>query len=169
MHARQAGNDDLDELLRIARSTFIAAFRHLNDPVVFDNYLDQQMSREALRRQLQNQDSRFFLFEHDGSTVGYTKLNTGTAQTEQLDASHMEVERIYLLPEYQGNGLGRAMMEHAITLAKAEGFSTLWLGVWQGKLDSIAFYKRMGFEKFGEHDFMMGDEPQTDDLMRLAL
>lgn len=169
MRAIAAAEIHLEDLLRVARRSFIAAFRHLNDPAVFDTYLDKEMSQESLRRQLQNPDSRFFLFESEGSTVGYTKLNVRAAQTEPMDESHMEVERIYLLPEHQGNGLGRAMMEHAIVLAKSEGFTTLWLGVWQGKLDSIAFYKRMGFQKFGEHDFMMGDEPQTDDLMRLAL
>lgn len=169
MQARLATIDDLDELLRIARSTFIAAFRHLNDPAVFDHYLDENMSREALRKQLQDPDSRFFLFESGGEHVGYTKLNTGATQTEDLDETHMEVERIYLAPSHQGKGLGRMMMEHAISLAKSEGFKTLWLGVWQHKLDSIAFYKRMGFEKFGEHDFRMGDELQTDDLMKLSL
>ena len=169
MQARLATTDDLDDLLRIARSTFIAAFRHLNDPAVFDHYLDENMSREALRKQLQDPCSRFFLFEGGGEVVGYTKLNTGSSQTEDVDDTHIEVERIYLAPSHQGQGLGRKMMEHAISLARSEGFRTLWLGVWQQKLDSIAFYKRIGFEKFGEHDFEMGNELQTDDLMKLSL
>lgn len=170
MQVKRAGTDNLDELLRIARSTFVAAFRHLNDPAVFDDYLDRQMSREALRKQLENPGSRFFIFTiDDGMAIGYTKLNTGQAQTEDLDDRHLEIERIYLAPEHQGKGLGREMMTHAVSLAKQEGFEILWLGVWQQKLDSIAFYKRMGFEKFGEHEFMMGDEPQMDDLMLLRL
>jgi ribosomal protein S18 acetylase RimI-like enzyme len=45
----------------------------------------------------------------------------------------------------------------------------LWLGVWEKNERAINFYHRWGFEKFGEHDFILGDDVQTDWLMKKEL
>ena len=70
---------------------------------------------------------------------------------------------------FKGIGSGGALLAHAIAKGRDAGLKWLWLGVWRGNEDAIAFYQRKGMEICGEHIFQFGDEPQTDYLMRLAL
>jgi ribosomal protein S18 acetylase RimI-like enzyme len=43
----------------------------------------------------------------------------------------------------------------------------LWLGVWEHNRGAIRFYERHGFVKFGEHPYYVGNDCQTDWMMRL--
>ncbi|WP_333648623.1 GNAT family N-acetyltransferase [Lacrimispora sp.] len=45
----------------------------------------------------------------------------------------------------------------------------IWLGVWEKNAKSIAFYKKSGFYEIGADSFFMGEEAQTDLLMRKDL
>jgi diamine N-acetyltransferase len=54
-------------------------------------------------------------------------------------------------------------------VAKENGFDLIWLGVWEHNVRAQAFYKHMGFEKFSSHIFMVGNDPQTDFLMKKNL
>jgi ribosomal protein S18 acetylase RimI-like enzyme len=45
----------------------------------------------------------------------------------------------------------------------------VWLGVWEKNEAAIAFYKKMGFEEAGRHSFRMGDELQTDLVMKKVI
>jgi ribosomal protein S18 acetylase RimI-like enzyme len=56
-----------------------------------------------------------------------------------------------------------------IKIAKSEGFTTLWLGVWEHNDRAIEFYKRQGFVDVGQHDFWLGKDRQIDRIMQLTL
>jgi len=60
-------------------------------------------------------------------------------------------------------------MQHCIEVARQKSARVIWLGVWEKNNKAIAFYTKWGFEKFGEHVFMLGDDPQTDWLMKKVL
>jgi hypothetical protein len=38
--------------------------------------------------------------------------------------------------------------------------------VWERNFKAQAFYRQWGFERFGEHVFQMGDDAQTDWLLK---
>jgi ribosomal protein S18 acetylase RimI-like enzyme len=44
-----------------------------------------------------------------------------------------------------------------------------WLGVWERNEKAIAFYEKLGLEKAGNHLFRMGDEIQSDYIMKKSL
>ncbi len=56
-----------------------------------------------------------------------------------------------------------------MTYAKQRNFDSIWLGVWEKNFSAIQLYHKRGFEKFGEHTFQMGDDAQTDWLLKKAL
>ena len=60
-------------------------------------------------------------------------------------------------------------MDHCITFAVQDGYDILWLGVWEHNPKAIRFYERMGFELFGAHVFLLGNDMQTDVLMKKKL
>ncbi|MFZ7104369.1 MAG: GNAT family N-acetyltransferase [Peptococcaceae bacterium] len=81
----------------------------------------------------------------------------------------LEIERIYVEKEFQGNGLGRVLMNKAIDTACAREKAYIWLGVWERNDKAISFYKKSRFYKTGTHSFFMGSEEQTDFVMRKNL
>ena len=81
----------------------------------------------------------------------------------------VEIERIYVLKEFQRKKLGQQMLEKVIELAKNLKAKYIWLGVWEKNIKAIRFYERNGFERIGEQDFMLGLEKQTDYLMNLYI
>ncbi|MGA3439460.1 GNAT family N-acetyltransferase, partial [Lactiplantibacillus plantarum] len=80
-----------------------------------------------------------------------------------------EVERIYIRKAFQHQGLGNQFMQQAIQIAKADHKQKIWLGVWEHNEPAKGFYAKWGFEQFSAHDFVMGDDRQTDLLMIKSL
>ncbi len=166
---KRVQQNELHALHKIVVETFESSFAHLNDPNNFEAYVTEKLSDVQLGKELSNPSSLFFFLVLDGKVSGYLKLNHLTAQTEQYIPNALEVERIYLLPHCQGMGIGKLMIDKAIEVAREERYTCIWLGVWQKNEGAIRFYKREGFEIFGEHIFMMGSDAQTDLMMKLEL
>lgn len=96
-------------------------------------------------------------------------MNEAAAQTDVHDEASLEIERIYVSQDFQGAGLGRLLMTYALDFAAEKRFAYVWLGVWEKNARAIRFYERNGFRKFATHVFVMGDDAQTDWLMRKDL
>ena len=45
----------------------------------------------------------------------------------------------------------------------------IWLGVWEENPRATRFYQKNGFVAFGKHIFKLGDDEQTDILMKRPL
>ena len=110
-----------------------------------------------------------FLNSFNDELAGYLKLNIGSVQTESDYPEALEIQRIYVLQKYQGQKMGLSMMQHAIAVAKKIKKSQVWLGVWEKNLKAQAFYRKSGFEKVGSHDFVLGDDIQTDYILMKEL
>ncbi|MPN23199.1 Spermidine/spermine N(1)-acetyltransferase [bioreactor metagenome] len=167
---RQCRRDELSALRELSVATFTTAFGHLNKPEDMADYCEKTFGGKPLGEQMDNPESSFWFLEADGATAGYIKLNTGSAQTEDVGASAaMEIERIYVAAPFQGQGLGAYMIQRAAALAKETGKTVLWLGVWEHNERAIRFYEAHGFSRCGSHSFFLGSDEQTDILMQRDL
>lgn len=162
----ETGIQDIAILRRLSIDTFEPAFASGNTRANMDAYMGQAFSEEQLGSELQNPESQWFFAAVDSIPAGYLKLNFGPAQTELQAPNALEIERIYVLPEYYRAGVGQRLLDHALHLARQKGLVYVWLGVWEHNPRAIRFYEKNGFVRFGEHPFTMGDEVQTDWLMR---
>lgn len=77
----------------------------------------------------------------------------------------VELKRFYVDSPWQGSGLARELMTAVEEAARARGGRELWLGVWQRNERARAFYRKCGFRKVGTQVFVVGTDPQTDDVM----
>jgi ribosomal protein S18 acetylase RimI-like enzyme len=161
--------DDVETLLSLAAQTFSDAFAAMNTPETMQAYLAEAFTREKFLDELSNPHSQFYFLLADGNLAGYIKLNDTDAQSDLQDPQALEIERIYVHRDFQGQGLGRALIEFALQKALEMGKSSAWLGVWQKNLSAIAFYQKMGFMIAGEHSFRMGEELQSDWVMKKSL
>ncbi len=159
--------DDLDQLEAIGRITFVETYSSQNSEQNIKEYLDKEFSSYQLKKELNNPNSEFFSAELKHRTIGYLKVNFGNSQTEILDGTTLEIERIYVLKEFQGQNIGQMLYEKAITVAKQKMVDYVWLGVWERNQKAIKFYHKNGFTAFDKHIFKLGNEQQTDIMMRL--
>jgi ribosomal protein S18 acetylase RimI-like enzyme len=132
-------------------------------------YLEEGFSDEKLTTELNNPDSEFYFAFQENEVIGYLKINHGQSQTELKDETAMEIERIYVLKDFHGKNIGQLLFEKAIELATQKNANYIWLGVWEENPRAINFYKKNGFVEFDKHIFVLGDDEQTDIMMRLEL
>jgi ribosomal protein S18 acetylase RimI-like enzyme len=160
---------DLAKLVEISKTTFIKAFEKDNNPEDFKNYIQFAFSKEKLTTELLNTNSEFYFTYLNKKLVGYFKLNKNEAQTEQFHTKTIELERIYVLEQFQNQGIGKHMLFKIISIAKTNNVSFLWLGVWKKNVAAIKFYLQHNFKKFDTHFYYIGTDKQTDWLMKLDL
>lgn len=161
--------NEVEQLQSISRQTFSETFSGSNSKENMDKYLNENLSIQKLSEELNNESSHFFFIKDGERNIGYLKLNMGPSQTELKDERALEIERIYVIQEYQGKKVGQQLYEKAIQVAKEKKAQYVWLGVWEENHKAIQFYNKNGFEVFDKHVFVLGDEKQTDLMMRLFI
>ncbi|KRM78354.1 protease synthase and sporulation negative regulatory PAI 1 domain protein [Lapidilactobacillus dextrinicus DSM 20335] len=166
---RQINQTNLKELQKISRETFADTFGKQNTAADLQEYLDTAYSDAKLTAELQNSASFFYFIEVEQVLAGYLKLNIDHAQTEAMGDQSLEIERIYIKPEFKRQGLGKQLYQKALIVAQQKQKQTIWLGVWEENQPALKFYQRLGFTQFGDHVFQLGDDSQRDLLMRLSI
>jgi ribosomal protein S18 acetylase RimI-like enzyme len=124
---------------------------------------------QNIQEQLNNPGSDFYFVMLNGEVAGYLKLNTGDAQTDFRDKNALEIERIYVSGEHHGKKIGKQLLDFALAIAQNKQLEYVWLGVWEHNYNARGFYEHNGFEVFSSHEFILGDDRQTDLLMRKQL
>jgi len=160
---------DLALLIDIAKTTFIDAFESSNNSEDFEDYITSAFSEKQVKSELLNSNCTFYFAYIDNTLVGYFKLNEKDAQQEIFNSSSIELERIYVLEDFQKQQIGKQLLYKAIEIAKMKQVDFLWLGVWEHNKEAIRFYKKHGFEKFGTHPYYLGTDKQTDWLLKLEV
>lgn len=166
---KQVTLNDIEQLKEIGRKTFYETFSAGNTEENMKKYLEEGFSKEKVTAEINNQNSVFYFAMLDGKVIGYLKLNFGKSQTELQDDTALEIERIYVLKEYHGKKVGQVLYEKAMKVAREKNVNYVWLGVWEENPRAINFYQKNGFVEFDKHIFKLGDDEQTDIMMRLQL
>ena len=161
------GINDVLKLQSISSITFSQTFNEYNSSSDMEVYLNNSYSIEKLKSEINNPNSEFFFAMDGEKVVGYLKINIKEAQTEKKDLGAFEIERIYVDQLYQGKKIGQLLFNKAIEIAKSKKVSYVWLGVWEENHKALAFYKKNSFIPFDKHIFKLGNDEQTDIMMRL--
>ncbi len=157
---------ELPQLLLFAEHTFRVAFEHDNNPTDFKIYCDEAFTPHQFQEEWSNTQSKFFFGRIDDQVVAYLKLNFDK-QPHELDGQQtVQVERLYVAPNRQGQGLGVQMLNFAYQEAQNIGANWIWLSVWQVNPPALRFYERCGYEVFGTETFQIGNDPQIDWLVK---
>lgn len=166
---RKVTPDDIKQLQEIGRKTFTETFSDTNTEENMKRYLDKSFSSRKLITELNDKNSEFYFAICGSNIIGYLKLNCGQSQTEIKDAKSLEIERIYVLKKFHGKNIGQLLYDKAIQIARQANADYIWLGVWERNLRAISFYRKNGFVEFDKHIFKLGNDEQTDIMMKLNL
>jgi len=168
---RVANSTDLEAIRALSINSFQSAFADENNGADIAAYVNETFSVEKLSAELANSNNTFLLLflEAEDTPMGYAKLRSGTTEPSVSGEHPIELERLYLDSAAIGFGLGTALMQASLETAKAQGYETIWLGVWEHNARAIAFYKRWHFQTVGSHVFQLGSDAQTDWIMMRSL
>jgi ribosomal protein S18 acetylase RimI-like enzyme len=169
MEIRRLTGEDALLLQEIGRKTFAETFSSTNSKENMEKYLEEGFSLAKLQAEINDPNAEFYFAMQDNSIIGYLKLNIGQSQTEIKNDNALEIERIYVLTEFHGQNIGQQLFEKALEQAYVQKVDFIWLGVWEENKRAIQFYTKNGFVAFDKHIFKLGDEEQTDIMMKLKL
>lgn len=91
-----------------------------------------------------------FISELDEISVGWIKLFNNVSQ------NRFYVSSLYVLPKFQGYGVGTKLMDKAEEIAKSKNYDHIWLGVMNENKKALNWYQKQGFNFIEEEPFQMG-------------
>ena len=182
---RRATPEDAEALSVLASTCYIQTFGQLYSSEDLDRFIHEAYSPEVLRAELADpKRATWLLFEElsldtdsapsparideasEGTLIGYVTVCPAHLPHPDVKPTDGEVQRLYLLREYQGGGRGSMMLRHAIDYLLADGPRPLWIGCFSENFGAQRLYGRHGFKLVGEYKFMVGDHADREFIMR---
>ena len=114
---KRCEKDNLNVLIEISKETFISTFEDSNTEENLKEYIESAFNTNKMYEELLNENSVFYILYDDKIPVGYLKLNEGEGQSDIKDYNSLEIERIYVVKEFQGMGIGKILLDKAIEFA----------------------------------------------------
>lgn len=166
---RLAFPGDAPSLAMLAERTFRDTFGARNSPGNMDLHCAKAFGPEIQQQEIGDRGLVTTIAETDGQMVGYSQLRLLRTHPNVVAERPAELNRIYVLAEWQGRGVAGHLMQNARDTATRAGSDVLWLGVWEHNPKAMAFYRKFGLEIVGTNAFMLGEERQRDLVMAVKL
>jgi ribosomal protein S18 acetylase RimI-like enzyme len=166
---KKAGENDVSLLANLSWQTFFDTYASYNTKEDMQLFMDKNFSKNIVEKEIRDSKTTFALAYLKREVVGYVKLSEGGNAGDPETKNAIEIARLYAVKNKIGSGVGKALMEYSIETARKKNADALWLGVWSQNQRAIQFYRKFGFEKFGDHTFLLGTDAQDDWLMKLDL
>ncbi|MGF9965827.1 N-acetyltransferase family protein [Bacillus rhizoplanae] len=132
---REMKEEDIPSVQHVAKNSWNDTYTDIIPISVQERFLQHAYSYDMMKHRLQH--SHLFVGEVDGEIVGFANFSPIKYQNET------ELGAIYLLPEYQGNGIGTALLRKGITIL--EGVKKIYINVESENKKGKAFYNTKGF------------------------
>ena len=162
-------SEDLSLLREISIATFTQTFASQNSESNMLLYISGNLNEDTLRSEFANPHSLFYFAYVQNTLAGYLKLNLPHMTANPDKPQLMEIERIYVLSEFQGKAVGKHLLEFSKQVAVSHHLKGIWLGVWEHNLKALQFYKKNNFVQTDSHVFKLGDDEQTDIIMEFLI
>jgi ribosomal protein S18 acetylase RimI-like enzyme len=142
--------DDLPAVREITWETWLATYVSLVRVEDLKSYFDDHYSLEALVDFFRRPECGGLLATADGEPAGYARTRLSAEE------GRFYVTSLYVLPRFQGLGLGTRLLDLSARAALARGSTKIWLGVMTGNTRTVEWYRRLGFAFVEELPFTMG-------------
>ncbi|WP_337043002.1 GNAT family N-acetyltransferase [Emticicia sp. 17c] len=166
MLIRFATLPDAPALRALAETTFRDTYTEFNTPENMEKHVAKNFSLAQIQAELQLPDNQYVLVEQDNALIAFAKMVKNHSTQGLTEERVLEIERIYVAKAFHGQQIGRKLIDFCTNWAIEQHFEVIWLGVWENNPKAMKFYEKMGYTRFGEHTFVLGEEVQTDYLMK---
>jgi ribosomal protein S18 acetylase RimI-like enzyme len=160
MILRQAERSDASELSELTIETYVGAFGHSFSADDLAAEMRANTSEACFERYVD--EDIVLIGEIDRRVVGYVQFGAVGTGIEAAHPEDREVRRVYVRPGFQGQGIGRRLMDAAFDHPQLRGACNVYLEVWERNLGAQRFYQRHGFEVIGARRFEVASGAPTD-------
>ena len=140
VHIRPCTPEDLDAVLGMER-------QWEQEDVAFGDF--NPMSRDMFRAVLERFPAYFLVADQNGHLIGYihgTVQRTARIEVIPAQEPYVEIENLYVQPEFRSRKIGGALLERLFDVAQAAGIQRFVVGTRSKETDKIlGFYRRHGF------------------------
>jgi len=166
---QDAVEGDAARLAEFGARTFYDAFAADNTADDMRQHLDSAFSPQLQLAEIRNPAIDTLVAIESGGWAGFAQLRADKISDGVPAQGSIELWRFYVERRWHGQGVAAWLMEGAKQRARRRGATTLWLGVWERNARAQAFYRKHGFSKVGRQVFVVGSDPQTDDVLLCPL
>lgn len=167
LRVRVAVPGDAPGLALLGRATFLETYAHLLPVEDILAHAEHQHAPERYAEWLSDPATDVWIAEAPaGAPVGYLVATPPDLPLPDIGPQDVEVRRIYVLHRYQGQGLGRWLMEQVIARARSRGLQRILLGVYSLNESALTFYARLGFTRAGTREFRVGSHEYHDHILQ---
>lgn len=166
---RKGAAADAAGLAELAAATFRDAFATANAPDDLALHLARSYGVAQQGAELADPGILTLIAFEGEAMAGYAQLCRSEPPPSVATTGAMELWRFYVSQSWHGRGVAQALMQAVVDAARAQGATSLWLGVWERNPRAQAFYRKAGFADVGSKVFVVGTDAQTDRVMLKAL
>lgn len=144
---RPLQESDATKIHGVALEAWKYTYGHIFDEQFIEDFVNRNYAPEAILSlfpRLQAGTMVFNVAEHESKLVGFCNIG--------IDGPVAKLYRIYLLPDYIGQGLGRRLLERGETFLLEHGLNAYFCFVHKDNEIGKRFYLRSGFEHIAEND-----------------
>lgn len=162
-------SSEVESLAELSQKTFLESHGQSANPADIQNYIWLHFNVEALSKALIDPKIHFSKILVDNQLAGYSKLILNESHSLSEISPIAKFERLYLLKDFYGLGLGEKLLAHNLEIAQSNHQKGLWLFVWTENEKALKFYQKSNFKIIGEHDFKISDQHSNPNYVMLKM
>lgn len=155
-----ATNNDIPEIQKIAFSAWPYTFKDILSPQQIGYMMDWMYSTQSLQEQMEVKNHHYFLAKQNDKFSGYMSIEHNCENTGKT-----KIHKIYILPDLQKKGIGKQLLDRAISEAKLRNDRAVYLNVNKYNANAIGFYEKNGFFLAKEEVIDIGNGFVMDDYV----
>jgi len=142
---------DIPLIQEIAHKTWPNTYGEILSTAQIDYILELFYATDVLVHNMTENGHHFLLAKEDTICLGFASY-----EHHYLSQNKTRLHKIYMLPEAQGKGVGKLLLDEIESSAKRNKSNALSLNV--NKFNKVfAFYQKMGFEIVAEENIAIGN------------
>lgn len=129
----------------------------------FADYILTEFTPSRTRALINDPQQNIWVAAGEDGIFGVVRLSSQATGPAAV-CSDWEIATLYVQPRHHGKGIGKLLLDTAITHAHAHGAPSVWLITNSENTPAIEFYLARGFRQIGETHFRIADERYLNNL-----
>ena len=156
---RKATSDDCILINKLAKQVFPTTYKEILSPDQLDYMMEWMYAPLNIRKQMEKEGHVYFIAYQEDEPCGYVSV-----QPQGDDVFHLQ--KIYVLPSFQGAHLGSKLFDHAVQYIKEIHPSPCLMELNVNRNNkALHFYEHKGMKKLREGDFHIGNGYYMNDYI----
>jgi len=166
---RRATKSDVFELSALSSQVFLSTYGGTAPVQDIASHVESNFSEAVVSTEILRDDVCYLMAVDGRRCAGMLKIREGDLPDVLRGQSVVEVQQLYVSPDFQRRGVGGLLLDAAVAETREREMGGIWLSVWADADWAMNFYTRYGFTSLAEIPFMMADTEFVDQVMWLSV